>query len=256
MADIYQMPPNTAFDPIMDLTLGPMPLWLIVILVLFLSVVLINVWWFIKFMIMAPVRGAGVASKATGVKTQQAFMFGKNRSFSIQALEYVDGILSYKDPTMVSKWMLTSPTSVGKVGFKPVFIASDNFDCIRDPISEMAVCRIAKEINTKNPDIAITNNLDFMAFIPALESAYPDGIPIPIYALYSPEEVQKYTPRNRTAAMFGAMILKLSNELNIHIPDESFWEKNIKLLLFVGAGVIAMAMTFLFGSGAAGKAPI
>jgi len=249
MVDIYQMPPNTALDPIFDMTLGPMPLWLLIMVVLFLAIGLTNAWWLIKFFIMAPVRGAGVASSATGVKTQQAFMFAKNRSFSIQALEYIDGILSYKDPIMVSKWMLTSPTCVGKVGFKPVLIASDNFDCIRDPVAEMAVCRIAKEINEHNTDVQVTNYTDFMNLIPALENAYPEGIPIPIYALYSPDEVQKYTPRNRSAGLFGAMLLRMSRKLNMSRPEQGFLEKYLPLILFLGAGVMMMAFTYMFVSG-------
>lgn len=44
----------------------------------------------------------GIAAKPNE-KTQQVLLFGMNRAFSIQALEYMEKVLSFKDPTRVAR---------------------------------------------------------------------------------------------------------------------------------------------------------
>jgi hypothetical protein len=262
MADIYQLPPGIIVDPFWDFALGTIPLWLIFAIFLFFILVIINVYWMIKFMVMAPVRGAGVASKATGIKTQQAFMFGKNRSFSIQALEYVDGILSYpkqasKTSNNIDKWRLTSPTSVGTIGEKPVLIASDSYECIRDPVAEMALCRIVKEVNANNKDnkdVQITDYPSLCNMLVVLEMEYPDGIPIPTYGLYDPAEVQAITPKEMTSKMLGGNLIRRARALNMHIAEPGLLEKYLPLMIFAGVGMIGIIITFMYVTGA--KSPV
>lgn len=262
MTDIYQLPPGVIVDPFWDFSLGTIPLWLIIATILLFVLIIINIYWIFKYKIMVPVRGAGVASKTSGIKTQQAFMFGKNRSFSIQALEYIDGILSYpkqasKTSNNIDKWRLTSPTSVGTIGDRPVLIASDGYECIRDPVSEMALCRIVKEININNKDnkeVQITNYTSLCNMLVVLEMEYPDGIPIPTYGLYDPAEVQTITPNEMTAKMLGGNLIRRARTLNMHFTEPGLLEKYLPLMIFAGVGMIGIIITYMYVTGA--KSPV
>jgi hypothetical protein len=253
MADIFQLPPGVVFDPIFDAGFGAMSLWLMIIIILIIALVIINFYWFYHFLVMAPVRQAGKASKSSDIKIQQTLLFSKNRSFSIKTLEYLNGILSFPENKFISKWMLTSPTSVGTVGFKSVLIASDSFDCIRDPIAELAICFIARELNKNNENLEIDSYSKIYAILPAIEQAYPAGIPMPVYANYDPAEIQKFTPVDRDPGMFGRMLIRDAQKLNVAQEDEGL-EKYLPLLLFVAAGMIGIIMTYLYVSGA--KSPV
>jgi len=253
MADIFQLPPGVVFDPIFDAGIGAMSLWLIILIILTIALVVANFYWIYHFLVMAPVRDSGKVSKSTDIKIQQTFLFGKNRSFSIKALEYLNGILSFQENKFISKWMLTSPTSVGTVGFKSVMIASDTFDCIRDPIAELAICMIARELNKNNENLEIDSYSKILAILPALENAYPAGIPMPVYASYDPAEIQKFTPTDRDPGMFGRMLNRDAAKLNV-AQEEDGLEKYLPLILFVAAGIIGIIMTYLYVSGA--KSPV
>ena len=262
MANIYQLPPGVIVDPFWDFMLGIIPLWLILVIILLFVLIIVNAYWMIKFMIMSPVKGAGVASRTTGIKTQQAFMFGKNRSFSIQALEYSDGILSYpkqasRTNNNIDKWRLTSPTSVGTIGDRPVLIASDGYECIRDPITEMALCRIVKEVNENNKDnkeVQIVDYTTLYNMLVVLEMEYPDGIPISVYGLYDPSEVQTITPKEMTSKMFGGNLIRRARSLNMHIVEPGLLEKYLPLMIFAGVGMIGIIITFLYVTGT--KSPV
>ena len=256
MPDLQALPPGVVLDPFWDLAPGgiALPIWLAVLLIIILAIVGTNIWWLYKYLVMRPVQGHGIAARSGNEKTQQVLMFGLNRAFSIQALDYMEKVLSFKDPTRVARWLQTSPYAVGMFGFKSIMLISEIFDHPKDPIAEMAIGVAARTHNEGITDMSqmITNYKSYRANRDALEHENPNGVPIPVYSLYDPAMIHQYTPENRTAGQFGGTILKDANDLNMTQPVKSTWEKAIPLFICVVFGIIAIALTYMFvTSGAA-----
>ena len=132
--ELIALPPGVVLDPFWDWNPGfALPVWLIIMLVLVLFIVGSNLWWIYKFLIMRPVQGHGEAARSGNEKTQQVLMFGLNRAFSIQALEYMEKVLSYKDKSRVGKWLQTSPYAVGMLGYKSIMLVMEIFDTPKIP---------------------------------------------------------------------------------------------------------------------------
>jgi hypothetical protein len=260
MADLQALPPGVAISPFWDFAIEgvPIPVWLVIMFVIMFIMVATNMWWIYKYFVMRPVQGHGIAARSGNEKTQQVLSFGLNRAFSIQALDYMEKVLSFRDPTRVARWLQTSPYAVGMFGYKSIMLISEIFDHPKDPVAEMAIGIASREHNESITDMKemITDYDSFRDHRDVLEHENPEGIKVPIYALYDPAMIHQYTPKNRTAGQFGGTILKDASDLNMSQQVKTFWEKHMQLMICVIFAIIIIALTYMFvTSGAANPAP-
>jgi hypothetical protein len=178
----------------------------------------------------------------------------------------MEKVLSFKDPIRVARWLQTSPYSVGMLGYKSIMLITETFDHPKDPLAEMAICTAARnhnegieadameQVDLDDPTAAIrkyqanmiTDYNSYRDNREVLEHENPAGVEIPIYSLYDPGMIYRYTPQNRTAGQFGGTILKDANDLNMATPVKSTWERAIPLFICVVFGIIAMAMCYMY----------
>lgn len=250
MPDLQALPPNVIIDPFWDMAPNgiALPLWLGIIIILILILLAANFWNLYKFLVMRPVKGHGIAARAGNEKTQQVLSFGLNRAFSIQALDYMEKVLSFKDPTRVARWLQTSPNAVGMLGYKSIMLISEIFDHPKDPVAEIAIVTACRQHNdnVNNPDDMITDYNSYRDSRETLEHENPDGVVIPAYCMYDPSVIHQYTPRNRTAGQFGGTILKDANDLNMSATQQTFWEKHIQLFICLIFAVMMVIITAYF----------
>ncbi len=255
MADVMALPPGMVMDPLFDWAPQGIafPVWLMIIVVLMLIMIGTNFWWIYKFLVMRPVQGHGQASRAGNERVQQVMLFGMNRAFSIQALEYIEKVLQFFDKKRIAKWLQVSPYSVGMLGNKSIMLVMEIFDHPKDPIAEMAIVNMCEQYNAedincdiKNPADAIVNYKGYVAHREILQHRHPDGVEIPIYGEYDPAVIYKFTPENRTSGQFGGTCLKDSRDLNINLPQKSIWEKAMPVFLCLAFGIIAIALCYMF----------
>lgn len=258
MPDLIALPPGVVLDPFWDMAPDgiALPLWLGVLIILLLVLLARNFWWIYKYLIMRPVQGHGIAARAGNEKTQQVLMFGLNRAFSIQALEYLEKVLSFKDNSRIARWLQTSPYATGMLGYKSVMLVSEIFDQPKDPLAEMAIGTACRKHNAevKNMDDMITNYNQFRNNRAKLEHENPDGVEIDIYSEYDPGEIHQFTPEKRTAGQWGRTLLKDAGDLNIANPQLSFWEKNAPIFICIIVGIIFTVLVGYF-TGMTGSAP-
>lgn len=250
MGDLQALPPGVVLDPFWDMAPQGIafPVWLGVLIIFILFLVSTNLWWLYKYLVMRPVQGHGIAARAGNEKTQQVLSFGLNRAFSIQALDYMEKVLSFKDPTRVARWLQTSPYAVGMFGYKSIMLISEIFDHPKDPVAEIAIGVACRKHNEGITDMSqmITNYKTYRDNRDALEHENANGVEIPIYALYDPAMIHQYTPENRTAGQFGGTILKDANDLNMTQPVKSAWEKAIPVFICLVFAIIVIALTYMF----------
>lgn len=250
MATVQALPPNVAFNPFWDMAPDgiALPLWLGVIIILIFIMLASNFWWLYKFLVMRPVQGHGVAARAGNEKTQQVLTFGLNRAFSIQALDYMEKVLSFKDPSRVARWLQTSPNAVGMLGNKSIMLVSEIFDHPKDPVAEIAIGIACRKHNneTKDMEDVIVDYPSYRDHREKLEHENPEGVKIPSVYLYDPSKIHQYTPRNRTAGQFGGTVLKDANDLNMTSTQKTFWEKHIQLFICVIFAVLMVVLTAWF----------
>jgi len=220
------------------------PLWLGILLLLAFALIASNFWWIYKYLVMRPVAGHGTASKSGSDHVQQVLVFGMNRAFSIQILDYMEKVLSFKDPNRVARWLQTSPFATGMLGKKSIMLISEIFDTCKDPVAELAIVTVCREHNktvTDMSDMIITYN-DFKAKRELLEHNNPVAVNVPSVMHYNPADIYQYTPENRTAGQFGGTVLKDAGDLNRASAKKTFWEKNIQLFVCV---IFAVAMIII-----------
>ena len=246
MADLISLPPGVYVDPFWDWAPPGIafPVWLMVMILLAFAIIAPNFWWLYKFFVMRPVAGHGIAAKAGNEKTQQVLLFGLNRAFSIQALDYMEKVLSFKDPTRVARWLQTSPYAVGMLGYKSIMLVSEIFDHPKDPVAEMAMITASQTHNKDVKDMKdmIVDYNSFRKNREVLEHENPQGINIPIYALYDPGLIHQITPENRTSGQFGGTVLKDAGDLNLAQPVKTSWEKALPVMLCIIFAVIAIVL--------------
>lgn len=259
MGTAIALPPGMVLDPFWDMAPDNIafPVWLAVLIILILFLVGSNLWWLYKYLVMRPVQGHGIASRAGNEKTQQVLMFGLNRAFSIQALEYLEKVLSFKDPIRVARWLQTSPYAVGMLGYKSIMLLSEVFDHPKDPVAEMAICEACRKHNESITDMSkmIIDYKSYRDNREMLEHEFPNGVDIPIYGLYDPGKIYRYTPENRTAGQFGGTCLKDANDLNLSQPTKTAWERAIPVIICLMFGVVAIILVAWFVTSAAPSVP-
>lgn len=239
-------------DPFWDMAPDgiALPLWLGILIVMLLAIIAPNIWWLYKYLVMRPVAGHGIAARAGNEKTQQALIFGMNRAFSIQALDYLEKVLSFKDPSRIARWLQSSPYAVGMLGYKSIMLLSEIFDMPKDPVAEMAILQACyahnETVEKKNADDMITDYKSYRSHIKVLKNENLNGVELDIYRLYNPGQIHPFTPENRTSGQFGRTILKDANDLNIARPQASFWEKNGMVFLCIIFGALIIILTAYF----------
>lgn len=258
MTDIMALPPGMVVDNFFDMSPAgiALPVWLVIIIILAIAMIGSNFWWVYKWLVMRPLQGHGIAARSGNEKTQQVLLFGMNRAFSIQALEYVEKVLSFKDKSRVAKWLQTSPYAVGMLGHKSIMLVMEIFDHPKDPIAEMAICKMCEDYNTdnRNPDEAIINYRDYVAKRQTLEHRNPNGVEIPVYGLYDPALIYKFTPENRTSGQFGGTCEKDARDLNPPTPETFDWGKAMPMFIVLAFCIIAIALVYMYTS-SGGPAP-
>lgn len=246
--DIIAVPNNLYIDPIMDISVAGVPLWFWVLVAIGFIGISSNFWWIYKRMIMMPVIGYLDAFK-TGLP--QTMFLGKNRAFSIKFLEYVDGVLSFKDITQISKWLVQSPTSVGRLGGLSTLIVRDNYDYSVDPIAEIAICTLASNWNKNHKEEPITCYRDYEKYRDngRLEMEYPLGVEIPIYSIYDPSLIQKYLPTGRSAGTFGSHLTAKAREMRTDKTQEKWYEKYLPIGVASSVVLVMLILSFMYASG-------
>jgi hypothetical protein len=250
MGDLYAVPSNVYVDPTMDMIIAALPLWMWLLIFLLIIIIFTNFFWFYRRMIMTPVLGYLEAFK-TG--TPQTIFLGKNKSFSIKYLEYVDGVLAFKDITNISKWLVQSPKSVGRLGGLSTLIVRDNYDYSVDPIAEIALCKLA-EIWNKNPNheenvIVCYNDFEILRKNGALEAEFPKGIPIPLYSIFDPSLIQKYLPSMRSAGVFGSHLTQKAKEMRADKTQEKWYEKYFPIGVASSVALVMLILSYMYASG-------
>jgi hypothetical protein len=246
--DVVATPNNIYIDPVMDIPVGGVPIWFWILVVIAFSIVMTNFWWIYKRMVMAPVSGYLSAFKSG---QPQTIFLDKNKSFSIKFLEYIDGVLAYKEVSNISKWLVQSPTSVARLGGLSTLIVRDNYDYSVDPIAEIAICTLASSWNSKYKDNSITNYKDYESYRDSgqLEAEYPNGVPIPLYNIYNPSLIQKYLPSGRSAGTFGSHLTSKAREMRTDKSQEKWYEKYVPIGVASSVSLVILILSFMYATG-------
>jgi len=247
--NVTAIPANVYMDPIMDTAIAAIPVWFWVFILFGVIIVASNFWWLYKRIKMAPVLGYLDALKAG---QPQTLYLGKNRAFMIKYLEYIDSVLSYKKIEEVSKWLVQSPKSVGRLGGLSTLIVRDNYDYSVDPISEIAICKLAERWNKKHSEddpMNCYNDFERLRREGKLEDEYPKGVLIPMYNIYDPSLIQKYLPSGRSAGTFGSHLTQKAREMRQDKTQEKWYEKYIPVGIALSVSLIMLILSFMYASG-------
>jgi hypothetical protein len=246
--DLVAVPSNLYIDPIMDISAAGVPIWFWMLVALGFILITSNFWWIYKRMIMMPVIGYLDAFKSG---LPQTMFLGKNRAFSIKFLEYTDSVLAFKDSSQISKWLVQSPTSVGRLGGLSTLIVRDNYDYSVDPIAEIAICTLATIWNKNNKDEPITNYRDYEKYRDSgrLEMEFPLGVEIPIYSIYDPSLIQKYLPTGRSAGTFGSHLTAKAREMRTDKTQEKWYEKYLPIGVASSISLVMLILSFMYATG-------
>jgi len=258
--------------PIMDLTpLWGWPLWVFVFIAMGIVLLVINMKWLRRRMILSPTLEYLSAFKSGLQEDMQTWMFGKNRSFFIKHLRYHDdGVISYHNFLQkISMWYLSSPLAVGHAGGIKSVIVSDNYDMVRDFVAEIAMCTAirkyneANKVQVKDSDGAIlidetgspvvtypiTNYFDYEKCRKDMERMFPSSIPIDTYCYFNPLEAQQFFPPNRTAGMMGGDCIREARKKNIDTKEESNWIKFAPLGIALVIGLLSILVVYMYVTG-------
>jgi len=249
VVDVVAVPANQYFDPIMDIAVMSIPIWFWVILLVGVILIATNFWWIYKRMKMSPILGYLDALRAG---QPQTLFLGKNRAFLIKYLEYIDSVLAYKKIEEVSKWLVQSPKSVGRLGGLSTLIVRDNYDYSVDPIAEIAICKLAENWNkmhSEDDPMNCYNDFVRLRDNGKLEDAFPEGVLIPVYNVYDPSLIQKYLPQGRSAGTFGSYITQKAREMRTDKSQEKWYEKYIPIGIALSVSLIMLILSFMYASG-------
>lgn len=249
MANVTAVPAQMIVDPIFDSGLINIPVWFWILIIFCVILIITNFWWIYKWMNMKPVLGYLYAFRSG---TPQTMYLGKNRSFSIKHLEYTDSVLAYEKIEEISKWLVQSPKSIGRLGGLSTLIVRDNYDYSVDPLSEIALCRLAHDWNLKHADDNPLNcykDFERLRMDGSLEAEYPDGIVIPLYNIYDPSLIQKYLPTGRSAGTFGSHLTLKAREMRADRSQEKWYDKYIPAGIAVSIGIIMIIFAYMYATG-------
>ena len=264
--------------------LNTIPLWAILGFIVGAYWIWYNIGWWNKCGALAPCFGYKDALMAAGSSVQQTIVFTKSKKWFIRMLTYhSEGILYFKDLFRTDMWHMGSSSAVGKLGGLSAAITKDSVDEVVDPIADIALCkacddfihgRFGDQQNVKRaseetkmlvfnrsdgsecdfitaarerliPD-TIRDFDDYIKLRPILERIWPDGVKIPCYCFYDPYDSDKFTPKNRSPALFGGLLLRKARDFaSDNIPDLSFWDRNGVAMILVLGGLIILGAAYL-----------
>lgn len=237
------------------------PIWVWMLLALFIYLVFRNGQWWRRKMVMKPVLGYLEAFKSGLRSDIQVWIFGKNRSFNIETLTYHDdGVVAYPLMAKLSTWFLGSSMAVGHAGGIKQISVSDNFDRVRDFPAEMALMSVVDQFNAENvpttngdlqtdskgKPLVIQNYDDYEYFRPLLEQKHPGGIVMKCYDAFDPTKAEKIFPPNRSAGFQGGYMLRKARKLMVDMQEKSFWDKYTMLFVAIGFDLLMVIGTYAY----------
>lgn len=265
------------------LWLNTLPLWAIIGAILFFYWAWYNLKWMKKCGSLSACYGYKDALMNGSISAQQTIVFTKSRKWFIRMLTYhSEGILYFQNLMKTDMWHMGASSEVGTLGGLSAAITKDNFDEVVDPIADIALCTVCDRFNhgdfgdEKNrkrasqetkmltferfngtecdmqtaiaermlPD-SISDFKDFIALRPVLETIWPDGIKIACYTIYDPYASDKFTPKQRSASLFGGLILQKARDFaSENIPELGFWDRNGIAMILILGGVIIMGASY------------
>lgn len=260
------------------------PLWVLIIFCIVVYLVYFNWTWMKKCSALSPCYGYKDALMAGSINAQQTIVFTKSRKWFIRLLTYhSEGILYFQDLLRTDMWRVGATSAVGTLGGLSAAITKDNYDEVIDPIGDIALCTVCDDFNhgrfggqqnmkraaqeSKSltftrfdgtecdfvtaaregmiPD-SISNFADFVKLRPILEIIWPDGIKIPCYCFYDPYASDKFTPKNRSAALFGGINLQKARDFAAeNFTEQSFWDRNGFAMILVLGALIILGASYL-----------
>lgn len=266
--------------PVIDYNLHPIfdlapvwgwPLWVWVFVAFGILLLFINVRWFRKRWIMGPVLSYLDSLKGGKKEDMQVWMIGKNKSFTIEHMRYNDdGVISYfRYLKNISMWFLGSSLAVGHAGGIKNVIVSDNYDMVRDPVAEAALCTLIDQYNEMNKTevkdeqgnkirdengnptykYPITNHREYKQHRDKLVLMSPNGAVIQTFHYFNVMKGQQFMPANRTAGLFGGDNIRQARKKNIDRPTVSNWIKFAPLGIALAISVISILVTYMFTQG-------
>lgn len=229
------------------------PFWVIVGAFLTLVFIVVNAYWFFRIKKLQPVRGYVDALKMATQEDVMTWIVSTTKNLTIECLKKRDTVLSFYDPTNITKWVHVARSAVLHIGGKGGVMCSEDFYKTRDMVSEIALCAACDEFNANqesyreqlNGDICppIKNYQDYEDYgRDVLEILHPDGLPVPSYSIYDPDKFKKYFPTGLTATFNGGIIVRKARKLNLGNNRSSFWEKFLPfgiIIAVLGLGIVA-----------------
>lgn len=247
------------------------PVWVWIFIGFAIVLFIVNIAWIRKRMILSPVLPYLESLKGGKREDMQTWMIGKNKSFNIEHLKYNDdGVISYfKYLANISMWYLGSSMAVGHAGGIKNVIVSDNYDMVRDPVAEIALCKLIDQFNEMNKEAIkdkdgnilldengrtlykypISNHKEYKLNRDKLVQMSPTGGKIPSFCHFDVMKGQQFMPANRTAGMFGGDNIREARKKNIDQPVVSNWIKFAPLGIAFGISVVAIILTYMFLQG-------
>lgn len=246
------------------------PLWAWIFAAIGISLVGVLIFWGLRARSISFIRGYGDASKDPSLVCTGVFTGAGGLQFS--ALKMIDRIITRPlDDGRLDCWHHASVANAS-IGTQPVVFVSPMSDVSKDPVSEIAVCKIVEKFNEGSIDKdgnpvwvmltdrrtgkqvpyigenglpkqrAIRNFEDFIFFKNELMATYPDGVPIDPVNEYDPIKVHALLDRGSSSAQQGGIRMTSAEELRLEADQEDFLGTYGKLII---VGVICLALLII-----------
>jgi hypothetical protein len=219
------------------------------------------------------IRGYGDASKDPSLVCTGIFTGSGGLQFS--ALKMIDRIITRPlDDGRLDCWHHAAVANAS-IGTQPVVLVSPMSDVSKDPVSEIAVCKIVEKFNEGavdeegNPNWvmvtdkrtgkqlpyigpdgrpkqrAIRNFEDFIFFKNELMATYPEGIPIDPVNEYDPIKVHALLDRGSSSAQQGGIRMTSAEELRLEPDQENFMDTYGKIIVVGIICCIALLIEYI-----------
>jgi hypothetical protein len=263
----YEWPKELLQSPLdANIYLG-IPLWAGIFTILGIVVVCVIIFWGLRARSISFIRGYGDASRDPSLVCTGIFTGAGGLQFT--ALKMIDRIITRPlDDDRLDCWHHAAVANAS-IGKQPVVFVSPMSDVSKDPVSEIAVCKIVETFNEGSIDSAgnpvwvtmvdrrtgksvpyiaenglpkqrcIRNFEDFIFFKNELMATYPDGIPIDPVNEYDPIKVHALLDRGSSSAQQGGIRMTSAEELRLEADKDDFLGTYGKIII---VGVICIAL--------------
>jgi hypothetical protein len=233
-----------------------MPAWLFIAALLFMVLILVNLFWMFRLKRLASVRGYVDAMKKATQEDVMVWVISTTRNLTIECLRKRDALIKFYNKLRVSGWIHDSPIPVIHVGGKSAVIVSEDYYRTRDMVTEIALYLTCDQFNSEQEQMkkefpgkvveSIKDYDDYTNFGRSiLELKHPYGLRIPAYVIFDPQRFRKYFPKGLTAMLNGAELMLDARALKIQGKSQSFWEKFLPLGMFLTFAIIAMIIAWM-----------